>query len=110
MLDQPHLQSRFPVTSPGEIERTMADGSSAKFNNAAQRAYGGVITPVVYVWETNDPVKPWYAEARLLDGKKVVAKFAQASAMRRQTAKDIAARTGYLWLIAQHPNIDLVNV
>ena len=48
--------------------------------------------------------------AVVLDGKNVVAKFAQASASRRQTAKDIAARTGYLWLIAQYPNIDLVNV
>jgi hypothetical protein len=51
----------------------------------------------------------WHAI--VLDGDNgVVQKFSQSSATRQQTAKDHAARTGYLWLVAQYPNIDLVNV
>jgi hypothetical protein len=49
--------------------------------------------------------------AIVLDGNNsVVQKFSQSSATSRQTAKDHAARTGYSWLVAQYPNIDLVNV
>ena len=90
--------------------------------------YGGEYTPVVYVWETNDPVNPWYAEARcryppmhvlpcwisfhilVLKGDDAIAKFPQASAPNRQLAKELAAYAGYQWLLAQYPHIDLINV
>jgi hypothetical protein len=39
-------------------------GSYIRFNNATQRIFGGVVSPIVYVWETNDPLNPWCAEAR----------------------------------------------
>ncbi|KAJ2914941.1 hypothetical protein MD484_g5497, partial [Candolleomyces efflorescens] len=80
-----------------------SDGSCARFNNATQRVYGGQCTPVVYVWETNDPDNRWCAEARLV-------KFAQSSASSKQRAKDIAANTAWLALCAQYPHLDLINV
>ena len=35
-----------------------------RFNNAAQRIFGGIVKPVVEVWATNNPAEPWCAEAR----------------------------------------------
>ncbi|RXW18674.1 hypothetical protein EST38_g7181 [Candolleomyces aberdarensis] len=82
----------------------MLDDPCTRFNNITQRVFRGYITPVVYVWETNDPENPWRAEARLLNANNLtVAKFAQSSATRKQRAKDLAAHTAYQWLHALYP-------
>jgi hypothetical protein len=46
----------------------------------------------------------------VVSGEDVVKKFSQASAPKRQRAKDLAASMGYQWLRVQFPNIDLTNV
>ncbi|KAJ2931004.1 hypothetical protein H1R20_g6086, partial [Candolleomyces eurysporus] len=88
----------------------MANSPRTKFNNATQRLFGDVVTPVVYVWETNDPDAPWYAEARILEGDRVVRKFPQSSSTEKQSAKNLAADAAYQLLCSQYPNVDLTNV
>jgi hypothetical protein len=59
-VDSSCLRLLYPELTPSSSPL----GPTAKFNNATQRLFGDLVKPVVYVWETNDPDAPWYAEAR----------------------------------------------
>jgi hypothetical protein len=102
-----------------------------KFNNAAQRVYGGVLRPVILTWQTNDTQAPWSAEARREhhdidclpankltlppvigdeNNKSIVLKVGRADALKKKDAKGVAATSGYQWLVSQYPSIDLSDV
>ncbi|RXW18757.1 hypothetical protein EST38_g7096 [Candolleomyces aberdarensis] len=90
----------------------MSNGSCMRFNNATQRIFGETIRANVLVWETNDREKPWSAEARLVgnNGNDLLLAVGQASARKKQEAKDMAAQFGFEWLRAEYPSVNLSNI
>lgn len=63
-VDGRHLMVIWAAFPRADFCTVLRLGACIKFNNATQRVFGGIITPVVYAWQTNDPANPWYAEAR----------------------------------------------
>ncbi|KAJ2935766.1 hypothetical protein H1R20_g1329, partial [Candolleomyces eurysporus] len=90
----------------------MSNGSCMRFNNATQRIFGETIRSNVLVWETNDREKPWSAEARLVGngGNDLLLAVGRASARKKQEAKDMAAKSGFEWLRAEYPLVNLSNI
>ncbi|KAJ2913946.1 hypothetical protein MD484_g6458, partial [Candolleomyces efflorescens] len=90
----------------------MTEGFRLKFNNASQRIFGGTVRPTVLAWETNDAENSWSAEARLIDinGDKLLASVGQATASRKQEAKELAAKSGFERLREMYPSIDLSDI
>ncbi|KAJ2914990.1 hypothetical protein MD484_g5433, partial [Candolleomyces efflorescens] len=91
----------------------MSNGFCVKFNNAAQRIFGGTVRPIVHVWETNDARKRWSAEARLVvnhGGMEMSLALGTVSATTKKEAKELAAEAGFDWLNSQFPSVDLSNI